>query len=113
MPYRIEKLNSLIKEEVAKIIEKEMEFSRNVLVTITDVDTSIDVTHARIKISVLPDRESKKVLDRLQRKISFIQSLLNRKLILRYVPKISFIIDESAKRIDRFEKIAKDIKNNS
>ncbi|MEW6407284.1 MAG: 30S ribosome-binding factor RbfA [Patescibacteria group bacterium] len=111
MSYRIEKLNSLIKEELAKIIEREIEFSRDVLVTVTKVETSIDTTHARAWISVLPENKSSEVLKKLQRTIGVMQGLLNKKLIMRYVPKISFKIDKTAAKIDKFEKIAKEIES--
>lgn len=109
MSHRIEKLNSLIKEEVARIIKREVEFSRDVLVTVTKAETSVDATHVNVSISVLPENKEKIILERLKKMIGIIQSLLNRKLIMRFVPKIFFKIDKSTQKIDRMEKIIKEL----
>lgn len=107
MPYRLEKLNSLIKEELSKILQREIEFPPDVLVTVTKVDVSSDVTHAKIGISVLPDKKADYIINKLQKNIGLIQSLLNKRLVLHFVPKISFKIDKTAAKIDHFEKLAK------
>lgn len=110
MPYRIEKLNSLIKEEISKILLRELEFPKNAIVSVTYVKTSADARFATAGISVLPENKEAFVLKKLQNQIAEIQKMLNRKLIMRYVPKISFKIDKTAARIDRFEKIARELK---
>lgn len=107
--YRLEKLNSLIREEFSKILRQEIEFEKNVFVTVIYAKTSSDATHAQIGISVLPEKKESKVLKRLNQEIYHLQSLLNKKLVMQYVPKISFKIDKTATKIDHFEKLAKKI----
>lgn len=105
LSYRVQKLNRLIKEEVGKIIQKEFDFKKGVLITITKVDISSDFTHAKINISVLPESEEKIVLKELEKNIYHIQQLLNKKLVMQYVPKIRFVIDHSIKKAARIEEI--------
>lgn len=107
--YRLEKLNSLIKKEFSKILQEEIEFEDNLFVTVTYAKTSPDATHAQIGISVFPEEKEKKVLKKLNKKISHLQACLNKKLVMQFVPQISFKIDKTAAKIDRFEKIAKEI----
>jgi len=64
---RISKLNSLVKEELAKIIQKEIDFEEGTLVTIYKVEVSSDVAHANIRISVIPDENEKKALEKAEK----------------------------------------------
>lgn len=109
--YRLEKLNSLIKEEFSKIIKKEMEFPPEIFVSITYAKTSPDATHVQIGISIFPEEKENIILRELNKKIYHLQQLLNKKLIMRYVPQISFKIDKTVAKIDLIEKISKKINN--
>ena len=83
MTQRILRLNELIKKELGQIILKEMEFSENVLVTITRVETSQDLEAAKVFISVFPEKLALVTLKVLQAKIYNLQQILNRKLLMR------------------------------
>lgn len=104
--HRIKKLNSLLREEVGKIFQKDLDFEKGVLVTITKADVSPDVTHAKISLSILPENREKEVMDYLNENIYEIQQLINKKLVLRKVPKIRFVIDPSIKSAARIEELA-------
>ena len=104
---RIKKVNRLIQEELGKIIQEEVELPRNVLVTITGVDTSVDVRHAKIKVSVIPKEKTEQVLKILEDNIFELQQILNKRLVLRYVPKVRFVIDKSQEKVERIEKLLK------
>jgi len=49
MSQRIQRVNGLIKQEISKILLKEIDFS-DILVTITNIDTSPDLKSCKIKI---------------------------------------------------------------
>ena len=55
MANRIPKVNELIKREISKMILKEIEFPKDVLVTVTRVQTSSNLSDSNIYISVLPE----------------------------------------------------------
>lgn len=97
MPHRLEKINQLLKKEIGQILLKELDFA-DVLVTITTVETSVDLKQAKIMISVLPFEKSQKVLEILNRQIFDFQQILNKKLKMKSVPKIYFKIDEGGKQ---------------
>lgn len=107
--HRPEKLNSLVQDELSKIIQKEIEFDKNILVSISKVEVSPDVAHAKISISVLPAEEEKSALEKLQENIFNLQQLLNKKLVLRKVPKIKFTIDDSIKKAADMEELFKEV----
>jgi len=109
MTNRVERVNSLIKDELSKILVKEEQFSSEVLVTITRVDTSPDLNQAKVFIAVIPSEKKKEVLDFLSKQAYFLQQKLNQRLKMRKIPKIILKTEEKTEEADRIEKILKDL----
>lgn len=108
---RIEQVNQLIKKELGQIILKEGDFSKNVLVTITRVETFSNLIGAKIYVSVLPDSQSQRILEILNRRIFSIQQLLNKRLRMRPIPKISFVEEKETVQAGRVEQLLQEIKD--
>ncbi|MBI3627669.1 MAG: 30S ribosome-binding factor RbfA [Candidatus Sungbacteria bacterium] len=102
---RIEQVNDLIRAELGPIMDREMEFPVDSLVTITRVVTSADLHYADIFLSVMPVASEGDVLAVLEKEVGKLQHLLNKKLRMRPVPRIKFMIDVEQKRADRIEKL--------
>lgn len=82
----------------------EIEFPKGCLATITRIETSKDLRHARVWISIMPAYYAKKVLDKLSSNAGHLQFLLNKRLSLKPLPRLSFALDkteEKATEIDR------------
>lgn len=109
MSKKILKLNEALKEEVGKIIFKEMEFPKGVLVTITRAETSSDCSTAKIWFSVIPQEYSKKVFIILNKCVSYIQSNLYKVLKTQRMPRICFVEEKQAEEAAKVEKILKEI----
>ena len=109
MSIRIQRINELLKEEVSQVLLKEMNFS-NCLVTITEVDASSNLSNAKVKISVLPQSKTDVILKKLNKNIYQIQQKINRKLNMRPVPKLIFIVDKVSQQAQRVEDILHKIK---
>lgn len=109
MSKRIQRVNQLIKQELGKIISREIVFPQGTLVTITEVDTSVDLECVKIKISIMPEGKQKQILDVLQKNIYHLQKLLDKKLVMRYVPQIRFEIDKTQEKVERIEELLKKI----
>ncbi len=110
MAKRIEKVNELLKEEIGSIILKEFEFSREILVTITSVDCAPNLIQAKVWVSVLPENKSEDVLKVLRRRIFDVQQMINRRLNMRPIPKISFFEDRQPIEASRIEKLLSEVK---
>ncbi|OGZ33522.1 MAG: ribosome-binding factor A [Candidatus Portnoybacteria bacterium RBG_19FT_COMBO_36_7] len=95
MPHRIERLNELIRQVLGRIILQEEDFGPAVLVTIMKVETSDDVLHSNVFLSVYPTEKGEGVLKRLNRHVFDLQQLMNKKLEMRPVPKIRFVLDKT------------------
>lgn len=100
---RIERINSVLREELTTLIDRELEFPAESMVTITRVATSHDALHANIFFSVL-GALPKDALAVLKKNIYHIQQTLNRRLKMRPVPKIRFAADEEEVKRERVEK---------
>lgn len=100
---RLEKLNILLKEELSKIIARDVDFLEETLVTITRVDISPDVKYAAVFVSVL-GRNPKEALEILSKNVYNIQHLLIRRLKMRPVPKIHFGLDKEEFQREKVEK---------
>lgn len=88
-----------IKEEVSLIIQKEVKDPRIGFLTVTAVELSNDLRHAKIFISVYGGQEEKsKALKGLQSATRFIRREVGRRVKLRYTPEIIFKWDESVEK---------------
>jgi len=109
---RVKKVDELIKRELGKIILKELDFPKNILVTLTEVETSKDLRDCKVFVSVLPERESNNVFRTLEKEIYNLQQILNQRLEMRPVPKIRFFEEKGLKEVQRVEKILSEIEEN-
>ncbi len=111
MSKRIERVNSLVQKEIGKIILREMDFPPDILVTITGVETSIDLAHANIYIAVLPSIESKNILDILNKAIYELQKKLDKRLRMKPVPQIKFVEEKQTAEAAKIERLLRKAKN--
>ncbi len=107
--HRISKLNSLIKQQIAHIISEELNLKNNLIITITKVDTSKDLSYADVFVSVFPEERTNYLLKTLDNEIYNIQKKLNQTLVIKKFPRIRFYLDTTEKNADKIEKILKKI----
>ncbi|MFA5742818.1 MAG: 30S ribosome-binding factor RbfA [Candidatus Paceibacterota bacterium] len=109
--WRVEKIQSLIQQELAKIILREIDFPQNVLATITRVYVPSNLEVANVYISVLPEEKTSEVFQSLNRNIYSLQQFLNKKLRMRPVPKIQFFREKKIAEAARVEELLAEIKD--
>ena len=107
---RIEKVNELIKQELGKIFLENMKFEQGVMVTVMHAEASDNLETANIWISIFPKDKEKSAFKQLREEIGNIQGLLNKRLVLRFVPKISFRLDNSEEYAYKIDKVMKEVK---
>lgn len=95
-PYkRAARVSDLIREEVADIIMNKIKHKSLGFVTVTDAKVSDDLRNATVYLSVLNAEDKKKTVRKLNESASFIKGELGRRLKIRYVPQLTFMIDEA------------------
>jgi len=110
MAKRIERVNQLLKEEIDKIILKELEFPKDILVTITNIESTPNLQQAKVFVSAIPDNRIKDVLKILNGRVFEIQQIINKRLNMRPVPRINFVEDKEAVEAGRIEELLEKIK---
>jgi ribosome-binding factor A len=94
--YRQEKLGDLIAEELSDLLRTRMKDPRIGFVSITRVEVSGDLGHARIYVSVMGGEEERKnTMMALKRATGFLRHELAGRLVLRHVPELVFKLDMS------------------
>lgn len=110
MKERIKRINHLIRNELGKIILKEIEFPKGVLVTLTRVETNKDLSECKVFISSMPEEKINEVLKILESQIFILQKKLNSLLPMKKVPRIFFVKEEKLAEAGKIEKILADLK---
>ena len=101
---RLTRVNELIKRELANYLEKfPVEAAENMLVSITEVNTSVDLRNATVSVSVFGGDKiaQRMVLDNLNSSRRDFQSAMARTLGLKHTPVLAFRIDKRVAAGDR------------
>jgi ribosome-binding factor A len=97
MSLRIEKINKELQRQIMGIIQKEVDDPDLEMLSITRVDTTLDLSESRIFYSLLNDAKFDKAQTALNKMASFIRFQLSKKINLRILPKLKFIADDTIK----------------
>jgi len=93
---RLERVNQLIKEEISMLLQRELKDPRLGFVTVTEVDVTADLKHAKVYVSVLgPEDRWTSSFQALQSARGFVWNWLRRHLDLRATPEIVWMPDRS------------------
>jgi len=110
MSHRIEQINELIRHEVSQLMLTELELPEGCLLTITRVITSKDLRHAKLLISIMPDKFTGTVLEIIRKNIGLIQQELNQRLSMKPLPRLCFAMDATEKEAAKIEDLLDRIK---
>ena len=100
MAHRIERVNSLIRQEISELLRRQVKDPRlGNLISITSVSTSPDLRHAKVFVSRIGNEEEKQeTLSVLAAASGFFRKELAQRLRLRRIPELSFQRDDSIER---------------
>jgi ribosome-binding factor A len=101
--HRKERIASLIREELALMLAREMELPE-VLPTITEVIIDDDHAHANVRISFFPSEKAEQSLKVVQKELPRFEHMLWKKLGIRPMPHLSVMIDRGPENAARVEK---------
>jgi ribosome-binding factor A len=93
---RLERLAQQLQQEIATIIHQELKDPRLGFVTITRMELSKDLRHAKILFSCLGGQaERARSQEALDRSSGFIHGLIKKRFRLKVIPELVFRYDES------------------
>lgn len=102
---RPQKVADLIQRELSDLLRREVRDPRVGMVTITSVDVSPDLTHAKVFVTLLDPSKVEDTLQGLQRAAGYLRSQLAHRMKLYTTPQLRFSYDESVERGDRLSRL--------
>jgi ribosome-binding factor A len=100
------RVDEAMREVLSDAITQDLKDPRVGFVTVTAVDTSPDLRHARVFVSVLGEPTARKLsMTALESARGFLQRRVAGQLRLKHTPQLAFIYDDTAERADRLERI--------
>lgn len=94
-PGRSQRVSRQVLRELAVLLRDEVKDPRVAMVTLTDVELSPDLAHAKVFFTTLNPQGPAIVQAGLQHAAPFLRSLLGRRLKLRITPELHFALDTS------------------
>ena len=108
--HRLERVRELLKREIGEAIRREIPVDQAGLVTVNDVDVAGDLKSAVVFISILGGPEQQKTgLMLLQQNRARIQDLIARSVVLKFTPRLRFVVDDSIARGNRVLQILEEL----
>ncbi|MBI4340807.1 MAG: 30S ribosome-binding factor RbfA [Candidatus Omnitrophica bacterium] len=100
---RTERLATQFQQEIAMILQQELKDPSLGFVTITRVELSKDVSHAKVYFSCLgPPEERERSQHALERSARFLHGLLKKRFRLKVIPMLHFHYDASIEKSIEF-----------
>lgn len=101
---RPDRIADMVRAELADILQREVKDPRVRLATISSVQVTRDLAHAKIAVSVLgSDEEREACVATLRRAQGFLRSALASRLRLRTTPELHFELDRGAEYSQQIE----------
>ena len=103
---RMRRVDEAMREVLSGAITSELKDPRVGFVTVTAVDTSPDLRHARVFVSVLgPEKVRRRSLEGLRSAHGYLQKRVAGELRLKHTPTLDFAYDDSADRSERINEL--------
>lgn len=107
---RIQKVAEAIREVVSMAILIDLNDPRVKDVTVTFVEVSSDMRHAKVHVSVMGDETHQQLsLKGLQSAAGFLQAKIATQIEMRYTPRLTFLLDQGVKRSIEIAKILREV----
>ena len=99
MTQRTDRIDALLREEIGAILERDVADPAIGFTTVTDVETTPDLSHARVWVSLIGQpAEREASLAALRRAMPYVRHLLGGRVRLRRIPELHLRVDETAER---------------
>jgi ribosome-binding factor A len=96
---RMRRVDEALREVLSDVITSELKDPRVGFVTVTAVETSPDIRHARVYVSVLGNPgERRRSLQALDAAHGFLQRRIGTELRMKNTPQLQFVYDDTPER---------------
>jgi len=109
---RTDRIDELLRQEIGGIVSREVADPRIGFATITKVETTPDLRHAKVWVSVIGQpAERAASLAALRRAMPYVRRLLGKRLRLRRIPELHLRFDETTERGTRVLKLLSELES--
>lgn len=106
MSERMPRVDELLREEIGTLVSSSMSDPRLGFVTIISVETTPDLRHAKVFVSLIGSEEQQAAsLAALRSAVPFLRTRISKGLRIKRVPALHFAIDESGLRGARIQQL--------
>jgi ribosome-binding factor A len=102
---RTQRLGDLIQRDLSELIRLELRDPRVGMLTITSVDVSPDMSHAKVFFTMLEKDKLEDTLHGLKRSSGFLRSQIAKRIKMYTTPELRFEYDESVERGDHLSRL--------
>jgi ribosome-binding factor A len=103
---RLRRIADQVQREISDLLKNELRDPRVAMVTLTGVEVSSDLAHAKVYYTTLVEGEARAdTAEGLRRAAGFLRTSLGRRLTVHGVPELHFIFDESVERGSRLSRL--------
>jgi len=92
---RSERVAGQLRRDLARLIQQEIKDPEVGFVSLSDVEVTHDLSHAKVFITVFDPEKAEESLKALRRASAFLRLRLGKELRLRHVPELHFVHDDS------------------
>jgi ribosome-binding factor A len=110
---RPRKVADLIQRELTDLLRREVRDPGIGMITITSVDVSSDLSHAKVFFTLLQTEQKSHTEKALHRAAGYLRSQLAHRIKLYTTPELRFMYDESIERGDRLSQLIDDANRKS
>lgn len=109
MSRRLKQVADLIVRELGPILLREVEFPPGTFPNILKAEVAADLKNATVWLGVVPPEKRDEVLEAINRNIGEVQRSLNKRLTMKFTPRLSFKIDTTSDKVARVQELVKEI----
>ena len=96
---RIRRVEEVLQRTLSTLLLREVSDPRLTMTSISDIEVSRDLAHAKVYISVIGDSEkAKSAMHALEKASGYLRRLLGKQTELRIVPELHFHLDTTVER---------------
>ncbi len=111
---RLQRVRELLKRAIGEVLRREISIDEAGLISVNDVGVSADLQSATVFIGIVGNAAQKKRgIEILQRETKRLQTLVGHEVVLKYTPRLRFLVDDSIERGNRVLEIIEEIEQHS
>lgn len=107
---RVRQINRQLRDYIALAIMRLVELPAGVVVSVTKVQTTADLQHAKVFLSIVPDELAGSTMELIKRNAPAVIDEVASHITFRIVPRFHFAIDDTERKAARIEALLDTLK---